>query len=170
MDSIDTMLTDMAATMILEGTIALDDGREREDLMGLYQDIRRELRQKAPEKENIIYSYALSLQKELDRCTPRMAYEAGAVLGCNAQRDDSVPESAFMRYMCRIGRDPAVQHLQNEVRNTYSEILGLLGDTYSLIDDFTVLYRKCNGIINNKIFVFFRLGYDMSRANTAPAM
>lgn len=166
MDSIDIMLTNMANTMILEGTIVLDECRVREDLMGLYQDIRLELRQKAPGKENMIYSYADLLQKELELFTPRMAYEAGTVLGCNPQGQDSDPERAYMRYICRVGLVPAAQQMQREIGGMYNEIIENLDDTYSLINDFTDLYKKCHGIICSRIYDFFRLGYDtMSQAS-----
>ena len=111
--------------------------------------------------ENMIYRYAGLLKKELDLFSPLTAYEGGAILGCNPQEQDSDPDRAFMRYVCRVGLDPAARRLQWEAGSMYNEIsILLLGNSRSLINDFADLYRKCHGIISGRICDSFRCGYD----------
>lgn len=148
----------MLNKLTIDGFVSLDDTRLREDLMGLFADIRSQLRLNNPDKENLIYNYALLLQKELDLYCPYEAYEAGALLGCNANNGNGKAEY-FMCYMKRIEHNPASKEIHSNVSVMYDELHKLLGDAYSLISEFTELYRKCNGIIQEKIDCFFDMGF-----------
>lgn len=162
-------LEEMARTLVTNGTASLDDDRTREDLIGLYMDIRAELRSKAPDSEKEIYVYAALLQEEIDQYSPYKAYEAGALLGCNPGDADKDMTRAFMRYICRTEFDPASKDIHSKVGIMYSELCGLLGDTRGLMDDFTELYRKCCGIIKDKLELFFSLGYAVTYAEATDA-
>jgi len=137
----------------------LDSGRQREDLMALYSDIRVQIKANAPDKENIIYDYSESLQNELALYCPYKAYEAGAVAGVSLESDGEQTERHFKQFIRRIELDPATKKVRSKVHNEYNIISGLLGDTSGLINDFTELYRKCYGTIQENIDVFFGMGY-----------
>lgn len=146
-----------------EDIIKLDEDRAREDLMGLYTDIRLALKDAAPAREKIIYEYAKLLQEELELYSPQFAFEAGALLATNPQGNDDDPQRAFMRYACRIGFDPKSKILQNKIKLMFEEIITLLGDASGLIGDFTEQYRSCNGFAGKHLHRFFNMGYEHIR-------
>lgn len=143
----------------LEETAALDDGRIREDLLGLIADIRSELRQQAPGRENMIYEYEQLLLREAKQYSPQQAYEAGALLATNPGDDGQDRERAYMRYICRVGLDPEAQKLRSEILRMYKELSVYLGDASGLIMEFTELYWRCC-FKTNSLHHFFNLGYD----------
>lgn len=140
-------------------TAALDDGRVREDLMGLIADIRSELKQRVPGRESLIYEYEQLLEREAARYSPRQAYEAGALLATNPGDGGKEQDRAFMRYVCRVSLDPEAQALQREVQRMYDELRGFLDDASGLVSEFTELYRRCCST-TNRLHHFFDLGYE----------
>jgi len=157
------MLEEKISEITAENTMALDEERIREDLMGLTQDIRSEIKSKDPGKVNSIYEYANLLQKEIDLYNPHTAFEVGAVLGCcDPSGSDNDPERDFMKYLLRIDYDPTALQVRRDLDAMYLELHKLLGDTGGLLDDFNEEYRQCNGIISRKIFDFFQMGYVLT--------
>lgn len=154
-----TTIDSKVSALVMDGLAALDEERMREDLMGLFMDIRLDLRVKAQDKEKQIYAYAALLQEELELYSPYKAFEAGALLGSNPTDADKDKARAFMRYVCRTEFDPTSKTIHDKIASMYHELYELLGDTHNLIDEFTELYRKCYGIIRDKLEVFFNMGY-----------
>ena len=156
---ITNVISDKMKILEKETMVFLDNGRQREDLMALYSDIRSQIRTSSPDMENIIYEYAALLQEELALYCPHKAYEAGAVSGASLKSDGEQKELFFKQFLRRVELDPESKKIHSTVQHEYDIINGLLGDAPGLIDDFTELYRKCYGFIQEKIDVFFGMGY-----------
>lgn len=148
-----------------ETLAVLDNERQREDLMALYNDIRTQIKTNSPDMENIIYEYADLLQDEIMMYCPYRAYEAGAILGASVKPNDDNQDCSFKQFIRRIELDPENKKTHSKVQNQYNIVHSLLGDTSDLINDFTDLYRRCHGIIPNNIKVFFDMGYAVTCSN-----
>lgn len=141
------------AEITIRETLRLDMDRTREDLMGLYSDIVNELSQRAPGREAELYAYEALMAREQTIYVPEQAYEAGvAARGMESK-------AAFMKHMSDLILNPDNQAFLRKRDALYRELMDILGEVGGLLDEFNELYRACNGIISQKLDVFFDMGY-----------
>lgn len=145
------IISDRKAELKSKTFWAMQKIKENGELVGLYQDIIAETSKHG--KGTTIFDYAKLLEEQNQLYSAEEAY----LFAKNADYFNA--KEILKQYLLNINKKMNENGLCSRQQQIFDEIHCLLGDTYTLITDFTETYRRVNGAVADNIGFFISLGW-----------